>query len=248
MKFYIILLITLCFFSILGADSELAKNKKIVDTMDKCKLDRVSKSNKEKAYFSFKKARTLITKSQNKPFSPEFREGLVCLHTAVNLEPTKAKYIAFLGDSYNILGLSNVPNAKIIAFDLYDDAIGLDDSLNEVRIKAGILAINSGLYMESLDYLEGALQNNVMYFQPNILGWMNIAYVTLPQTQRGVEFYTKLLKQYPQADILKIYQAILLKTQQNSKAAGKVLLEVISNPNSNKESVDMAYKLLAEVK
>lgn len=194
MKSYKILLISLCFFSILSAEVSFEKSKKSLNFSDKCTLNDVSKSNKERAYYSFKKAHQLITESQESPFSDEFKQGLMCLHYAVSLEPTKARYFAFLGDAYNILGLSNTPMAKSIALDAYDEAIRLDDSLNEVRIKAAIIEVNAQLYEDSLNHFEGALNNSAIYLLPNILDWMNIAYISIPQTTRGIEFYSSLLE------------------------------------------------------
>lgn len=238
MKFYIILLINLCFFSILNAENNF----------DKCKINDNATNYKEKASYAFEKAHNLITESQNKPFSSEYKQGLECILLAVSLEPTRTRYLEFLGDVYNILGLNNVPMASSIALDAYDEAIKLDNSLNEVRIKAAIIEVNAQLYEDSLEHFEGAIKNSSMYLLPNVLDWMNTAYILIPQTSRGIQFYTNMLKKYPEADILNIYKAILLKTQHNKKEAGKVLLQVIANSKSNQQTIDMAYKLLSELK
>ena len=213
-----------------------------------CQLTKTSHNDKEKAYHAFKKAHTLITTNQNNTFSEDFMKGFQCLLTAVSLDKTQPKYFSFLGDTYNLFSLNSMMKSKLLALDSYYYALALDDSLNEVKIKVAIIYINDNMYLKALDYFESAVDASSMYLQPNILSWMNIAYITSPQTSRGIAFYSALLNKYPQADILYIYKAILLNAQHNKKEAGKTLLKVISNPKANQKTIDIAYKLLEEIK
>ncbi len=222
-------------------EEELAKKKAELE------LKKAAIKNKEDAYNFFKNGRELILDSQEEPFSDNFRSGLEKLHFAIKLDSTKAIYFATLGDAYNILGTNNMPSAKSISLNSYKKALEIDKSLNEVRIKAAMLCCRAALYKESLDYFEPALQNSDMYLRSEILDWMNIAYLYVPQTTRGVEFYTQLLEKYPNADILKIYKVILLKSSFRTQEAEDVLLELISSSNTSKETTDLAYGLLEKL-
>lgn len=214
----------------------------------RCNINKDIKYDKERAYLFFTKGRQLIIDNQNNPFSKEFASGLECVTESVHIDTKNARYKAFLGDIYNILYLYDMPEANDLALNFYDEALDMDSSMDDIAIKAAILAIRSSLYKESLDYFEYALLKSEMHYKAEILDWMNIAYISIPQIQRGEEFYSKLLLKHPEADILRIYKAILMKERMAKKEAGDELLDIISNSKSNPKTVELAYKLLGEMR
>jgi len=161
--------------------------------------------------------------------------------SATELAPEEPLYWFLLAQIY--AENTGNPLADRLADEAAQAALKRSPDDSRIRLFRGQLKFRQEADAAALDEFERVIQTDPKFIAPPLIAMMTTAYLRDADTQRGVDFLTKLLAAQPEADCARLALAILLHESGKDDAARAELRKVSESSKATAENRAYAQRL-----